>query len=141
MNYPPECQQCPLDRLSDDRVCAVHSQGCKGHGGIHYRPEVQQNEQTKPARTSAGYFWWFDELIAYKPVVQKSQAERQVLLEAHPLFTGKCPCCGHDIDAKTSRAECRHDCPQCGWQEERRQCSEIIDGVVDASPRGEYDPQ
>ena len=38
--------------------------------------------------------------------------QRLEILETHPLFTGKCPQCGHEF---ADYPLIHWDCPACGW--------------------------
>lgn len=44
-----------------------------------------------------GYFWYGDELIPIYPTTL-TQEERLEILDSHPIFTGKCPQCGYELD-------------------------------------------
>lgn len=46
-----------------------------------------------------------------QPLDRFTKAEKLELLMWHPLFTGKCPCCGQKL--AESIAEC-----ECGWKDE-----------------------
>ncbi|BAY56984.1 hypothetical protein NIES2135_38470 [Leptolyngbya boryana NIES-2135] len=47
----------------------------------------------------------------FQPLDRFTKAEKLELLMWHPLFTGKCPCCGQKLAG--SIAEC-----ECGWKDE-----------------------
>jgi hypothetical protein len=47
-----------------------------------------------------------------------SRPEQLLILNTHPLFTGKCPCCG-EIVPFTKLPPISWDCHRCGWLDEQ----------------------
>lgn len=60
------------------------------------------------------------ERISYgvRQAPQHLTTEQQLhLLDTHPLFTGKCPECGHTFN-RDYAAIIHYDCPECGWMDD-----------------------
>ncbi|MBW4552137.1 MAG: hypothetical protein KME35_13670 [Aphanocapsa sp. GSE-SYN-MK-11-07L] len=47
-----------------------------------------------------------------------SRPEQLRVLNTHPLFTGKCPCCGTSVPL-SKFPPISWDCHQCGWLDEQ----------------------
>uniref|UniRef100_B8HWA2 Uncharacterized protein n=1 Tax=Cyanothece sp. (strain PCC 7425 / ATCC 29141) TaxID=395961 RepID=B8HWA2_CYAP4 len=46
-----------------------------------------------------------------------SRSEQLEVMQTHPLFTGKCPCCGSRVPHH-SLPPARWDCHDCGWEDD-----------------------
>lgn len=68
-------------------------------------PEVLQRE----GASYAGEF-------VQQPVQRWTTEEKLVLLDWHPLFSGRCPNCEIPIALKRSQAGWK--CDRCGWQDD-----------------------
>jgi hypothetical protein len=47
-----------------------------------------------------------------------TRPEQLHVLNTHPLFTGKCPCCSANVPS-SKFSPIRWDCDECGWLDEQ----------------------
>lgn len=108
----PECNSCLLYSHNPHLVCAVHPAGPEGDTCLDYRldPNAEVEELWEPEGAS----YYAGELILHKPRLTREQ--QWWLIDNHPMFTGRCPLCGHQFDLNNPPAV-HWDCPNqnCGW--------------------------
>ncbi len=114
MPKTPDCDHCQFYAHDPHLVCAIHPNGVHGKC-LDFRQDPKQageEEQWSPD----GYYWYDGELF---PVRQSTltQEEQLQILDTHPIFTGKCPQCGHEFD-RNNLPLIHWDCPACGWGDE-----------------------
>ncbi|MCG6135134.1 MAG: hypothetical protein MET45_10785 [Nostoc sp. LLA-1] len=110
----PECDRCLLYAHDPHLVCSVHPDGVDGDSCLDFRedPNAEVEELWQPAGAS----YYNGELIL-QPQQRWTPEEQLELLDAHPMFTGKCPQCGYEFE-RDYTARVHWDCPECGWMDD-----------------------
>jgi len=112
----PECDQCQLYSLTPHLVCAIHPSGPATDECWDFAPKAAAMITTEaedlwfPGAASYG-----GELIpeSHSRLTQEEQLE---LLETHPLFTGRCPQCRHELK-ELNHPSFEWQCDHCGWSD------------------------
>jgi hypothetical protein len=103
----PNCNRCLLYAHSSYLVCAVHPGGVTTETCPDFRPDPKAEDEE--LWTPEGYSWYGDRLISNRRS-RLTQEEQLQIIDTHPLFTGVCPECGHEID----KPGINWHCPACG---------------------------
>ncbi len=131
-----KCDRCLFYAHNPYLICAVHPGGVDSDC-IDFRDNGKEEDQPKTLETDPfliaedcidfrayglaeefwspeGYVWYGDNLqtINRSPLTTEQRLE---ILNTHPIFTGKCPSCGHGFE---NYPLIHWDCPNCGWVDE-----------------------
>ena len=114
----PECQHCQFNgrwsktdrRSSTYIVCAVHPGGAPEDYCIDFRPIC--NTQSRLKLTMEEYMFYGSDYIAIAPT-RLTQSDRELILNTHPLYTGKCPQCNYQFPKDH---HFNGECPVCNWR-------------------------
>ncbi|MCW6050122.1 hypothetical protein K4039_08510 [Lyngbya sp. CCAP 1446/10] len=98
----PQCDRCLLYARNPHLICAVHPTGPTADTCLDFRedPNTAPDELWEPE----GVSYYNGELIP-QPRLRWTAAEQLELLDAHPLFTGRCPQCSHPFP--------KYEIPRC----------------------------
>lgn len=91
------------------------------HLGLDFAPNAgamaegwSETIADEPPET-VGASYYAGELVL-NPQRHLSRQKQLELLETHPLFTGRCPKCGHELDEQNQSAF-EWYCNRCGWSD------------------------
>jgi hypothetical protein len=140
----PECNHCLSFAHNPQLVCAIHPSGPSGNNCLDFchdtelknrqfvdflrifetdeNPYIDNDHQWEPegARYVDGELLIERTFYNGEEIRQPRQrwtTEQQLeLLNWHPMFTGRCPCCSAEFD-RNYTAQVHWDCPntECGW--------------------------
>lgn len=136
----PQCARCRFYAHNYHIVCVPHPSGQDGDICPDFRPDPEyshiarfkdflglQRRDDEPFSNPFGLHpnekLWEPEGASYyagelivQPRQRWTREEQLELLEHHPIFTGRCPACGGEIE-RDCRALVHWDCP-CGWMDD-----------------------
>ena len=104
-----KCDRCSFYAHDPHLICAIHPGGVE-NDCLDFRDNGREAELWSPQ----GYVWYGDNLQAVGRS-RLTNEQRLEILDTHPLFTGKCPSCGHKFE---NYPLIHWDCPNCGWIDE-----------------------
>jgi hypothetical protein len=107
----PECDRCRFNLHNPYLVCDDYPAGPEGNSCLHFAPDPGATPEELWEPEGASYY--NGELIL-QPCQRWTRKEQLELIDTHPLFTGKCPRCGH-LFPRDSPPEVHWDCPDCNW--------------------------
>jgi predicted RNA-binding Zn-ribbon protein involved in translation (DUF1610 family) len=107
------CDRCHFYAHNPHLVCTIHPTGVAGATCLDFRPNQYQKGNPMEWWAPVGASYYGDELVI-TPLQRLTNEQRLELLDAHPLFTGRCPHCEMPI-RRTEPARVHWDCPECGW--------------------------
>lgn len=113
MQKLPECDRCRLNARTPYLLCTLHPAGIEAEECVEFDPDpnIPIAEPWLPVGMA-----WYDGHLVCSPLEQRwTAAQKLALLDWHPLFTGKCPNCGHAIAWEPGRVH--WDC-ECGWKDD-----------------------
>lgn len=107
----PECHQCQMNAQSNYLVCAIHPVGYAGDSCPDFAKIPGLIEELwRPV----GYSYYDGDLIPDSN--NNLLREEQIwMLDAHPMFTRKCPECGAKYDESP---RIHWDCLACDWMDD-----------------------
>lgn len=113
----PECDRCQLCAHDPHLVCAIHPEGVTGDRCLDFAidptlSDLEDLQQWEPVGAS----YYNGELIL-QPQQRFDLEEKLMMLDWHPLFTGRCPNCDRPIH-QTEPLRVHWDCQACGWKDD-----------------------
>lgn len=109
----PDCDRCQLYSRTPNLVCTIYAGGPATDECLDFAPNAGAIAEELPEPVGAGYYAGV--LI---PDTQQhlSKQEQLKLLDTHPLFTGRCPQFGYEMNEQ-NRSRSEWHCDRCGWIE------------------------
>ena len=108
-----QCERCQFFAFSEYLVCAVHPQGpILGEICLDFEPWPEGKVLWAPVGTG---FYEIEPSPEQGRLPRRTLLEKLEKIEAHPIFSGRCPECG-----KTLGYEPRYlwNCDYCGWEDD-----------------------
>lgn len=125
----PECNRCLFCAHNPYLVCAIHPTGVEGSFCMDFQAnpkledkrfvdflgigESYENPYSDEQWQPEGASYYNGELIL-QPRQRWTREQQLILLDNHPMFTGRCPECGYEFE-RDYMARVHWDCPECGW--------------------------